>query len=70
MILLTRVDNRLVHGQILEAWVPHLKEGHHDLQSVEAEAAIADGFDCAVITTDHSAFDVGQLAVLPEITLL
>lgn len=25
MILLVRVDNRLVHGQILEAWVPRLQ---------------------------------------------
>lgn len=25
MILLTRIDSRLVHGQVLEAWVPHLK---------------------------------------------
>ncbi len=25
MIALVRVDNRLLHGQILEAWVPRLK---------------------------------------------
>jgi N-acetylgalactosamine PTS system EIIB component len=25
VILLVRVDNRLIHGQILEAWVPRLK---------------------------------------------
>lgn len=24
-ILLVRVDNRLVHGQLIEAWIPHLK---------------------------------------------
>lgn len=24
-IILTRIDNRLIHGQILEAWVPHLR---------------------------------------------
>ncbi|MBX7101004.1 MAG: PTS sugar transporter subunit IIB [Myxococcaceae bacterium] len=24
MIVLTRVDSRLVHGQVLEGWVPHL----------------------------------------------
>lgn len=24
-IILTRIDNRLIHGQILEAWVPHLQ---------------------------------------------
>ncbi len=25
MIVLTRIDNRLIHGQVIEAWVPHLK---------------------------------------------
>lgn len=25
MIVLTRIDNRLLHGQVLEAWVPFLK---------------------------------------------
>ena len=25
MIALVRVDNRLLHGQILEAWVPRLR---------------------------------------------
>ncbi len=25
MILLVRVDNRLIHGQVVEAWLPHLK---------------------------------------------
>jgi len=24
-IVLVRVDSRLVHGQILEAWVPHVR---------------------------------------------
>ncbi|WP_434383994.1 PTS system mannose/fructose/N-acetylgalactosamine-transporter subunit IIB [Melittangium boletus] len=25
MITLVRVDNRLIHGQVVEAWLPHLK---------------------------------------------
>ena len=25
MIVLSRIDNRLVHGQVIEAWLPHLK---------------------------------------------
>ena len=25
MIVLTRIDSRLIHGQVIEAWVPHLK---------------------------------------------
>ncbi len=24
-IVLTRIDSRLIHGQVLEAWVPHIK---------------------------------------------
>lgn len=24
-LVLTRIDNRLIHGQVLEAWVPHVK---------------------------------------------
>lgn len=27
MIVLTRVDSRLLHGQVLEGWVPHLAVG-------------------------------------------
>ncbi|OQY19988.1 MAG: hypothetical protein B6I36_02685 [Desulfobacteraceae bacterium 4572_35.1] len=27
-IVLVRVDNRLIHGQVLEAWVPYLKADH------------------------------------------
>jgi mannose/fructose/N-acetylgalactosamine-specific phosphotransferase system component IIB len=26
-ITLYRIDDRLVHGQVVEAWVPHLKAG-------------------------------------------
>lgn len=25
MIVLSRIDNRLIHGQVIEGWVPHLK---------------------------------------------
>jgi|CXWL01.1.fsa_nt_gi PTS system mannose-specific IIB component len=25
MIILTRIDNRLIHGQVVEGWVPHLR---------------------------------------------
>lgn len=25
MIVLTRIDSRLIHGQVVEAWLPHLK---------------------------------------------
>lgn len=25
MIVLSRIDNRLIHGQVIEAWLPHLR---------------------------------------------
>ncbi|HLL55037.1 MAG TPA: PTS sugar transporter subunit IIB [Myxococcaceae bacterium] len=28
MISLVRVDNRLIHGQVIEAWLPHLRVEH------------------------------------------
>lgn len=27
MIVLSRIDSRLIHGQVIEAWLPHLKVG-------------------------------------------
>ncbi len=48
-----------------DPWVPRLAEGHHALTSMDTETAIADGVDCAVITTDHSAFDYARLAAMP-----
>jgi len=37
-IVLVRVDNRLVHGQLLEAWIPYLKAGCVIVVSDEAAA--------------------------------
>src|SRR6266516_4057738 len=39
MIALLRVDNRLLHGQILEAWVPRLKIGRIVVADDEAAAS-------------------------------
>ena len=50
-----------------DPWVGEIHEGHHHLKSVDVGTAIAGGFDCAVITTDHAAFDYARLAVLPLI---
>jgi UDP-N-acetyl-D-glucosamine dehydrogenase len=50
-----------------DPWVPELHEGGHRLTSIDEQAAIAAGFDCAVITTDHAAFDYNTLAALPLI---
>ena len=39
----------------------------HLHESVDLDTAISGGFDCAVITTDHTAFDYARLAALPLI---
>ncbi len=48
-----------------DPWVPTLEEGSHRLTSVDFDAAVADGYDCAVITTDHTVFDYARIAALP-----
>lgn len=45
-VVLARVDNRLVHGQVLEAWVPRL--GVEAILVVDAELA-SDAFQRAII---------------------
>ena len=37
MIVLSRIDSRLIHGQVIEAWLPHLKIQ----RIVVADAAVA-----------------------------
>jgi UDP-N-acetyl-D-glucosamine dehydrogenase len=48
-----------------DPWVPQVSEGHHTLTSVDLDTALQGGFDCAVITTDHSAFDYPRIGTLP-----
>jgi UDP-N-acetyl-D-glucosamine dehydrogenase len=50
-----------------DGWVPHLQHGGHELASVDFDTAVKRPFDCAVITTDHTAFDYARLAKLPLI---
>jgi UDP-N-acetyl-D-glucosamine dehydrogenase len=44
-----------------DPWVPHVKHGGHTLASVDLAAALKSKPDCAVICTDHSAFDYAAL---------
>jgi UDP-N-acetyl-D-glucosamine dehydrogenase len=48
-----------------DPFVPELEEGGHRLSSVPFDAAIASSCDCAVIATDHHAFDYTRIAALP-----
>lgn len=39
MISLVRVDNRLIHGQVVEAWLPHLKVSRVVVADYEAASS-------------------------------
>ena len=41
------------------------QDGAHVQRSVDFESAIGERFDCAVIATDHTAFDYGRIAQMP-----
>jgi UDP-N-acetyl-D-mannosaminuronate dehydrogenase len=45
--------------------VPTLAHGASLLESVPFDQAVADRADCAVITTNHTAFDYTSIASLP-----
>lgn len=64
-IVLTRIDNRLIHGQVLEAWVPYV---HADcivvandriaaitFQKVLMEAAVPRGIRVVIATVEEAA---------------
>jgi mannose/fructose/N-acetylgalactosamine-specific phosphotransferase system component IIB len=45
-VTLLRIDDRLIHGQVVEGWVPHLKV---DLVVVVSDAAAADDVQSALM---------------------
>jgi len=64
-IVLARIDNRLIHGQVLEAWVPHI---HADcivvandriagvtFQRILMEAAVPRGIRVVIATMEEAA---------------
>ncbi len=57
-IALLRIDDRLVHGQVVEGWLPHLKA---DLVVVVSDAAAADEVQVALMKMALPA-SVGLLA--------
>lgn len=70
MIILYRVDDRLVHGQVVEGWVPHLKADELAVVSDEIAAdelrttimrfATPEGVDLKIMTVEAAC------AYLPE----
>ena len=70
MIILYRIDDRLVHGQVVEGWVPHLRAEELAVVSDEIAGdemrrtimrfATPEGVDLRIMTVDEAA------AYLPE----
>ncbi len=70
MIILYRVDDRLVHGQVVEGWVPHLRAEElavvsddiavDEMRKVIMRFATPEGVDLKILTVKEAA------AYLPE----
>jgi UDP-N-acetyl-D-glucosamine dehydrogenase len=60
--LLTR---RGAHVTYTDPYVPHLTHAGHTLESVPFASAVENGCDCAVVATDHRAFDYASIARMP-----
>ena len=48
-----------------DPYVDRLEHGGRTLEHVPFDAAVASACDCAVVTTDHQAFDFGRIAAMP-----
>src|SRR3954471_12548596 len=48
-----------------DPYVPTLSHGGHTGESVDFDKALGASFDCAVVATDHGAFDYKRIARLP-----
>ncbi|WP_223638552.1 PTS sugar transporter subunit IIB [Corallococcus sp. EGB] len=64
MITLVRVDNRLIHGQVVEAWLPHLKVSR--VVVADDEAASSPLIRAAMALAVQSAIEV-QILPLAEV---
>ena len=60
--LLTR---RGAHVSYTDPYVPHLTHAGHTLESIPFARAVENGCDCAVVATDHRAFDYASIARMP-----
>ena len=48
-----------------DPYVPMLSLGGRTLESVNFEKAVGDGYDCAVVATNHRVFDYARIAAMP-----
>jgi UDP-N-acetyl-D-glucosamine dehydrogenase len=60
--LLTR---RGAHVSYTDPYVPQMTHAGHALESVPFASAVENGYDCAVVATDHRAFDYASIARMP-----
>ncbi|MFT3840238.1 MAG: PTS sugar transporter subunit IIB [Myxococcaceae bacterium] len=66
MIVLTRVDNRLIHGQVIEAWLPHLsierllvvddEAAHNALMQAAMRMAVPQGVTVEIVSMEKADF--------------
>ena len=80
MIILYRVDDRLVHGQVVEGWVPHLKAEELAVVSDEISGdemrraimrfATPEGVDLKIMTVAEASAYLPEAAKSPRKVLL
>jgi PTS system mannose-specific IIB component len=66
VIVLTRVDNRLIHGQVIEAWLPHLaverivvaddEAAHNALMQTAMRMAVPQGVTVDIVPMEKADF--------------
>jgi PTS system mannose-specific IIB component len=79
-IVLTRIDSRLIHGQVLEAWVPHVQAdcivvandaaAHTPLQRLIMQAAVPSDIRLVIGTLDEVAALLSSKELAGRRTLL
>lgn len=71
MLALVRIDDRLIHGQVVEGWIPHLRA---QLVLVASDAAAADELQVSLMrlalpeSVDLEALPVRRAALHPGFT--
>jgi UDP-N-acetyl-D-glucosamine dehydrogenase len=48
-----------------DPYVPTLRNGSETLSAIPFDEAVTAKYDCAIITTDHTAFDTAKIAAMP-----
>jgi PTS system mannose-specific IIB component len=79
-IVLTRIDSRLIHGQVLEAWVPHVQAdcivvandqaAHTPLQRMIMQAAVPSDIHLVIATLEEVALLLASAEQQARRTLL